>query len=122
GPPSGDVLTIAYSFLESLPDPDNDLFENAKPITSEVYTEVQPYAALATSSPDDPVLSCRYNGPGRGTHSLWYTFTVDGTSTVTIDTAGSSGTYSDTTIAVLTGTIGAFTEIACAEDTGFVLT
>lgn len=122
GPTAGAVLTISYSFLESLPVPDNDLFENAKPITSEVYTEVQPYAALATSSPDDPVLSCRYNGPGRGTHSLWYTFTVDGTSTVTIDTAGSSGTYSDTTIAVLTGTIGAFTEIACAEDTGFVLT
>lgn len=87
--------------------PDNDDFDNATIIPGLPYSTTQQTDA-ATSAPDDPRPSCWDVGP-----NVWYRFTAPQDMILHLDTLGSS--Y-DTWLAVLTGSRGALTELACNDD------
>lgn len=68
-----------------------------------------------TTVASDPAFSCRFGGPGQGFGTSWFKFVAIGPS-ATIDTNGSL--TGDTMLAVYSGTCGAFTELACDDDSG----
>lgn len=64
----------------------------------------------ATTASDDPYFSCV---AGRGYKSVWYAFTPESNGTATINTVGSGF---DTILAIWRGSRGAFTSVACNDD------
>lgn len=96
------------------PPPTNDLFMNARPVSSGT-TYTQEWLG-ATDSITDPVPTCVANG---FSSTVWFKFTPSTSGSITLDTIGSSsssGGLVDTVLAVYTGTEGALTEVACNDD------
>lgn len=71
-----------------------------------------------TTDPLDPIYSCSFGGPAQGVGTAWFKFVATDTS-ARIDTNLSLAP--DTLLAVYSGTCGAFTEIACDDDSGIGL-
>ena len=87
--------------------PANDEFSSATVIPALPYSDVVD-TSEATSSPDDP--DCFPGSP-----TVWYAFTPATDMRVSANTVGSDF---DTTLAVVTGSPGAFTVVACNDDFG----
>src|SRR5437899_10902713 len=68
----------------------------------------------ATSEPGQLSPGCTA-GQSPQTKSIWYTFTPAGNGTVTADT---NGTTYDSVLQAVTGTLGNFTSVACADLNG----
>ncbi|MCB9853234.1 MAG: hypothetical protein H6819_09080 [Phycisphaerales bacterium] len=99
------------------PPPVNDDCENA--IMLSCNTEVVVNNRYATTSGSDPEFSCKFNGPGRGVGTVWYTFIATETDAL-ISTCNSMAPVNDTLLAVYEGTCPSSSgdEIACVEDAG----
>lgn len=63
----------------------------------------------------DPFQTCTAGGPNQNSNSVWYTFMPSASGTMTATTAGS--TY-DTVLTAYAGGCGAFTQVACSDDSG----
>jgi len=68
---------------------------------------------LATTDQNDPELTCGAPGAKKGSHSVWYKIVPQESTFYTANTMGSD--Y-DTVLGVLSGSCGAFSEIACSDD------
>ena len=103
------------------PDPPaNDLCINAIQLSCNATAIVD--NSGATSTPDEPGFSCRFNGAGPGVGTVWYTFVAEDESAL-ISTCRSSIPVNDTLVAVYEGTMcptDPAQEIACVEDAGGV--
>lgn len=99
------------------PPPVNDDCENA--ILLSCNTQVVVNNMLATTTASEPAFSCRFNGPGQGVGTVWYTFIASDTDAL-ISTCNSLAPVNDTLLAVYEGTCpsDASDEIACVEDAG----
>jgi len=108
GTTGGSIL----SFTTVLP---NDNFAGATVISTLPYSNTVGSNG-ATTEISDPTPSC---GNGSRANSVWYSFTPSGNlETLIADTFNSN--Y-DTILAVYTGSPGAFTEVACNDQSGFFL-
>lgn len=96
--------------------PSNDPFVGAKAIGATPYADSIANAHYASVADDDPVHSCRIQGAGTGSHTLWWSYTPSVNGKLNLDTIGSSGSMSDTLLSVYTGTLGGFTSVACSDD------
>ena len=96
--------------------PPNDNFANAINCAGTGNCDTE-NTVNATTQNTDPVPSCTVGAPGLvlqgGANSIWYKFTANGPGTIEADTINS---LDDTILDVVTGTPGAFTEIACNDD------
>lgn len=99
------------------PPPANDECANA--ILLSCNTQVMVNNTTATTSASDPVFSCKFNGPGQGVGTVWYTFIATETDAL-ISTCNSMAPVNDTIVAVYEGTCPSSSadEIACVEDAG----
>jgi len=99
------------------PPPVNDECANA--IMLSCNTQVAVNNTFATTTANEPAFSCRFNGPGQGVGTVWYTFIATETDAL-ISTCGSMAPVNDTLMAVYEGTCPSDSgaEIACVEDTG----
>ena len=90
--------------------PANDNFANAAVLgTTTAAVTVKGYTTNATKESGEP-----NHAANAGGHSIWWKWTPQANGSVTIDTKGS---YSDTTLALYTGTaLSALTEIASNDD------
>lgn len=99
------------------PPPVNDECANA--VLLSCNTQVLVDNTQATTSATDPDFSCKFNGPGQGVGTVWYTFIATDTSAL-ISTCDSMSPVNDTIMAVYEGTCpnSSADEIACNEDAG----
>ncbi|HXY23731.1 MAG TPA: IPT/TIG domain-containing protein [Candidatus Acidoferrum sp.] len=113
---AGGTLTFSLDFAAP-PTPTNDPFSGATNITSTPYatTENTILATANTGGPLDPVPSCAPAGAASGgaANSVWFSYTPTSSGTITADTLTSP--Y-DTILTVVTGSPGAFTQIACNDN------
>jgi hypothetical protein len=105
-----------FNLTQTAP-PANDNFAGARAVSAIAYADSVSTTAATTES-SDPAPSCTVgtaslvnNGRAK---SVWYRYTASSSGSVTVDTFGSA--Y-DTILTVLTGAPGAFTEVACNDDT-----
>lgn len=99
------------------PPPVNDECANATMLSCNTTVFVD--NSTATETVSDPEFSCKFNGPGQGAGTVWYTFIASDTSAL-ISTCESMSPVNDTLLAVYEGTCpsGSGDEIACVEDAG----
>ena len=108
------TMTIAGNTFTVSEDGANfDNCSSAKTIASLPYTNLDTNAA-ATSDPSDPDTLCGGLTTGVG-HTVWYRYTPAQDDRIILDTFGS---LFDTVLSVFTGSCGALTEVACADDYG----
>jgi subtilisin family serine protease len=104
--------------------PSNDEWAAADVASAFPYTDVTPGVRFATTNTNDPQTTtmgdCTLGFPRRGTHSVWYTVTPSSNGLLDINTNGSlAGTTPvDTFISVFSGSYGAFTQLACDDESG----
>lgn len=93
--------------------PTNDLCTNALdlPCNSTIVIDT----TTATTSPDDPVYTCRVGGPLQGFNTVWFSF-VASSSTAQVRTCGGAAPADDTLLAVYSGTCGSLVQIGCDDD------
>ncbi len=104
--------------LNVLPGVSNDDFAGAIPISATPYANTQD-TTNATTAPDDPLLSCGWQGSAQHSRSVWYRFTAPANGILHVDTANSS--Y-DTLLAIWRGARGALSEVACHDDVRYPTT
>ncbi len=97
--------------------PVNDACVNALPLTCNSATSVD--NTLGETEPGDPSFECAAGGGTQGAGSVWYTFIATDTS-ARISTCGSTGSVTNTLIAVYEGGCPADGQapIACSDDPG----
>jgi hypothetical protein len=93
--------------------PLRDHCADALMITSVPFAPPATSTVAASSSPDDPLQSCSYDGASANTHSVWYAYTPECDGILTVSTAGSD--Y-DTVLTVYSGSCGQLTELDCNDD------
>lgn len=97
--------------------PSNDNFSGAAvlsfPSTLNV-TDIE----QATIETDEPDHECRRGGAGKGTYSVWYTFTLNQSGNVTLSTLNSQlSPAQDTIISVYQGaSLATLSQVACNDD------
>lgn len=98
--------------------PANDEYATATVIATppNTYAATVANAQYASLAATDPQHSCAFDGPRAGTHTLWWTYTPPFNGRINLNTLLSSGGFTDTLLSVYTGTLGAFTEVACNDD------
>lgn len=107
------ILSMLVLSTPALAVPANDTCEAPTVVLSMPFSD-NLNTSSATSDPGDPTQSlspCKT--PGTNSNSVWYQFTPAFTGTLELSTTGSN--Y-DTVLSVHTGTCGALTEQACADD------
>lgn len=113
-----EITELNESFLDSpLADSATDICTAAPPLT---ITELQGDGGQVDVNNfevegSDPILSCRWNGPAQGYRTAWYYFVATSNGHVLLQTVNNNHPY-DTILAVHSGSCGAFTEIACSDD------
>lgn len=70
----------------------------------------------ATDSTGIPGGACIFGGATNIHKDVWYRYTATCTGTVTVDVCATTGTVTDTTLQVYSGTCGALVEAACDDD------
>jgi hypothetical protein len=124
-PGGGTSKSLAFTVTAGTP-PANDNFVNATSATldgTNHFVAAAVDSSSATTEGTDPILTS-FSAPscftstaglvGNGTSkSVWYKWTATASGSMTADTIGSS--Y-DTILAVVTGSPGSFTEVACNDD------
>lgn len=102
--------------------PDNDFAQNAEVVSSFPSTDTEPGVLYATISAGDPVVQsstgCSIGFPRTGTNSIWYQYTPSANGLFDVNTEGSSGSATDTIIAIFTGAYPALTQVACDDEGG----
>ncbi|MBK8136063.1 MAG: hypothetical protein IPK52_09505 [Chloroflexi bacterium] len=115
------MLGVSIVLAPHGPAPANDLFANAMPLSLPYYgftTGVQ----RALIEAGEPLHPCRMSSAATGSHSVWYTFTIPFTMSLTLDTLGSSltnisGNSTDTLMSVWQGaSLGSLSNVACSDD------
>lgn len=115
------VLGVDIDIAPHGPAPTNDNFANSMPLNLPYFgytTGVQ----RALIEQGEPLHPCRLFGSGTGSHSVWYSFTIPFSMSLTLDTLGSNmigfnGSTSDTLMSVWQGaSLGNLTNIACSDD------
>jgi hypothetical protein len=108
--PTSDDITGAQNLYGPPGVPANDNFANAIAITTaSATTTVKGYNTNATKETGEPD-----HAGNPGGHSIWWKWTPQASGSVTIDTKGS---YSDTTLAVYTGSaLTSLTSVASNDD------
>lgn len=92
--------------------PSNDQCSGAIPLMCN-FTQFNQDNLFATTSINDPVFTCRFDGPEQGVATLWYRFTAQQTSArVTL----CNNSDADTLLGIYSGTCGNLTQIACNDD------
>ncbi len=99
------------NLCQSAMPPNNDSCASAQQINC--FSTITLNNIFATDDPSDPPFSCRLEGPGQGSGSMWYKFTASATSAAISTCATTEG---DSMLAVYSGTCGNFTELACNDD------
>ena len=95
--------------------PAND--EPAGAITMTIGTLVNGDNTYATQGLNDPGLSCAYDGAGtKANKTVWYKFVAPASGNVTLQTCTSVTPFSDSILAIFSGTPAALTEVGCDED------
>ncbi len=117
-PPPGGGDSATRSFPITAPPPPNDDFLQAINATPLPFTDIQDNSGATTDTggriDPTPSAACVSGVPGAGrAHTIWYKFIPAATGSFTATTAGSG--Y-DTVLDVVTGSPGAFTEVACNDD------
>jgi hypothetical protein len=92
--------------------PPNDACATATIMSSNNFLQFQDNL-FATTSVNDPLYPCRFDGPEQGVGTMWYRFTASQTS-ARVSLCSSQG--GDTLLALYGGTCGNLTQIACNED------
>jgi photosystem II stability/assembly factor-like uncharacterized protein len=115
-PPPGGGTSASQPFTVTAPPPPNDNFANAISVTGNQFTDSQNNVSASVEAAD-PMPSCVAGLPaladGGRARSIWYRFTAPANASVTANTSGSA--Y-DTILTVVTGSPGAFTQVACDDD------
>jgi len=112
-PPPGGGNSSPSSFTITAPPPTNDNFNQAINASPTPFSDTKDSSG-ATTEPGEPAPGCTA-GQSPQTKSIWYTFTPAGNGTVTADT---NGTTYDSVLQAVTGTLGNFTSVACADLNG----
>ena len=112
-PPPGGGNSSPSSFTITAPPPANDNFAQAINASPTPFSDTKDSSG-ATTEPGEPAPGCT-NGQSPQTKSIWYTFTPAADGTVTADT---NGTTYDSVLQAVTGTLGNFTSVACADLNG----
>jgi len=112
-PPPGGGNSSPFSFPITAPPPANDNFAQAINGSPTPFSDTKDSSG-ATTEPGEPAPGCTA-GQSPQTKSIWYTFTPAGNGTVTADT---NGTTYDSVLQAVTGTLGNFTSVACADLNG----
>lgn len=113
---SGGSTTFSLSFVGP---PPNDDVQNAALVSGPPFPYTNSVdSAAATTQTTDPAISsaCSLGAANSGrAKTVWYRLTIGGVNTAVADTKGSG--Y-DTVLSVYTGSPGAFTLVACDDDSG----
>src|SRR3989441_8020080 len=112
-PPPGGGNSSPSSFTITAPPPLNDNSAQAINASPTPFSDTKDSSG-ATTEPGEPAPGCTA-GQSPQTKSIWYTFTPAGNGTVTADT---NGTTYDSVLQAVTGTLGNFTSVACADLNG----
>jgi|GEM_PF-1204866 len=109
-------IIIAFSTIDGLSQPANDLCANATPLTVDATETCVPTAVdnnAATDSGELPAPSCASYSGG----DTWYSVTVPASGIVSVETNNDgSGTITDSGMSLYSGTCGALAEIECDDD------
>ena len=95
--------------------PANDECPGAIAISNGV-TNINNSTATTSTNPPPPGAPCIFGGAGNFTHDLWYTYTATCTGNLTVDACATTGTVTDTVMALYSGSCASPTEIACDDD------
>jgi hypothetical protein len=119
---NGDLSAPSNVVQRAICAPANDDFTNAEVVAADVpYTDTETNDSYATEEVGDPEYSCHFGAAGPGFQGLWYSITPGVDTRVTVSTAATtifapSAGVPDTLVGIYTGTLGAFTEVACNDD------